>query len=272
MRSIKLFSFMVPGLMALSAALCAAQYPAPRAGKEAKRILPPPAEISSPFAMAAPSSQAADSIAFVDADSMTAQDQDQVRDAEPAIHRKAALQGFDFAKGSWTYQQIACPVFPGQILLLYTRDGGVGDVSKFSAIVPRDGNGAVQVLPLLRRSYSLFTSARVNPMTIAAFNILREHEHLDRKVDWLATGLCYAALTGARVALSRGENHNARQPTLPATNALLQVNVDGSAVVRFFNVEDPQHVESWALTFDRHGKLMSVLVTPLAGFKATMLP
>lgn len=267
----KIYSSIACALLAASAGWCVAQGSS-ATQKNATRILPPAVEVSSPFAIDAPASQRADAVAFLSDDAMTARDRQDVRDAAPAIEKKAALRGFNLERGGWSYQQIACPVFPGHLLLLYSRNRGVGDVSQFSAIVPRDGNGSVRVLPILRRSYSLFTPAPVNPLTIAAFNTLRAHEHPDRKVDWLATGLCYAALTGSEVKLPRAANGAADQNMTGAMNAVLQVEEDGAAVVRFFDVEDPEQTRSWDLSFDKEGKLMRVAVTPVPELKPTMVP
>lgn len=203
---------------------------------------------------------------------MTAQDRQAVRDASPAIQKTAALRGFDIERGTWSYQQIACPVFPDHILLFYSRNNGVGDVSRFSAIVPRGSNGMVRVLPILRRSYSQFTPTPVNPLTIAAFNTLRAHEHPDRKVDWLTTGLCYAAMTGADVKLPPAGIEAGHQNISLVMNSVLQVEEDGSAEVRFFDVEDPQQTKSWELTFDKDGKLMRVVLMPVPELKPTLVP
>ncbi len=127
------------------------------------------------------------------------------------------------------------------------------------------------MLPILRRSYSLFTPAAVNPITIAAFNAIREHEHLDRKVDWLATGLCYAALAGSDVKIPRVASEGNQGISL-VMNSVLQVEEDGAAVVRFFDVSDPGQTKSWDLTFDKDGKLMSVAVTPVPELKPTLVP
>lgn len=270
MHSCKFFSSIACALLA-SVAWCAAR---DGSGPQKKhtRILPPATDVNSPFAVDAPASQRATAIAFLQRDSMTAQDRQAVHDALPEIQRKAAARGFDLDRGAWSYEQIACPVFPAHILLLFSRDGGIGDVSRFSAIVPRDAGESVHVLPILRRSYALFTPAAVNPVTIAAFNVLRAHEHPGQKVDWLATGLCYAALTGNAVQLSSPANASGTKPFSPAMNSLLQVEEDGSAVVRFFDSEDPVQVEAWSLTFDKNGHLNNVAITPVSGSKPALLP
>lgn len=272
MRSTSVYSSIVCVLLAAFAGCCTAQAAGPTGQKSATRMLPPAADVRSPFAVDAPSSARADAIAFLPRESMSAQDRQAVRDASPEIETKAALGGFDLESGNWNYQQIACPVFPHHILLLYTRDNGNGDVSRFSAAVPRGGGDSVRILPLLRRSYSLFTPAAVNSLTIAAFNVLRAQEHPDSKVDWLTTGLCYAALTGTEVKLPPAGKGTGHENLSLVMNAVLQVEEDGGAVVRFFDVEDPHQTRSWDLTFDKNGKLMSVAVTPLAEFKPTLVP
>lgn len=258
-------------LLAASAGWSTAQAGAqPR--KSASKILPPAADVNSPFAIDAPASQRADAIAFLPQDAMSTQDRQAVRDHWSLIERQAELRGFDLERGNWSDQQIACPVLPSQILLLFSRDNGARDVSEFSAVVPRGGTASVRVLPILRRGYSLFTPVAVNPLAIAYFNGVRANEHLDRKVDWLATSLCYAALTGAHIQLPPVQNGAANQTFSPATNALLQVEENGAAMIRFLDIEDPQQMKSWNSAFDKDGKLMNVSITPVSGLKTTPIP
>ena len=268
----KVYSSIVCALLAAAGGWCVAQGGSRAQKNRDATIRPPVAEISSPFAVDAPASQRVPAIAFLPQGSMTAQDRQAVHDVSPVIAKRAAQQGFDLGQGNWTYEQIACPVFPDHLLLFFSRDNGIGDVSKFSAVVPRNGDGSVRILPILRRSYSLFTPAPVNPMTIAIFNALRAHEHPDRKVDWLATGLCYAALTGADVKLPPVGNEPATQNISLVMNSLLQVEEDGDAAVRFYDVEDLQQAKSWNLTFDRHGKLRSVAIIPVPELKPMLIP
>lgn len=270
MHSSKFLSSIACALLA-SVAWCAAQ-DGLGSQKNKVRILPPTADVSSPFAVDAPSAQRSNAVVLLPSDSMTAQDRRAVQDASPEIRTKAALRDFDLQRGAWSYQQIACPVFPAHILLLFSRYNGIGEVSRFSAVVPRDAGESVHVLPILRRSYALFTPAAVNPVTIAAFNVLRSHEHPGQKVDWLATGLCYAALTGSDVKLPPAVDAAGTQAFSPVMNSILQVEEDGSAVVRFFDVEDTRQIKSWSLTFDKEGKLISVAITPVPGFKPALLP
>jgi hypothetical protein len=88
------------------------------------------------------------------------------------------------------------PALPEHLFLRFTRNDGAGDVSLFSASIPR-GEGRVRIIPIQRRGYSLFSPAPINAMTISAFNHIRDEERSDQAPDWLGTGLCYAALAGA---------------------------------------------------------------------------
>jgi hypothetical protein len=257
---------------ALLVSSCAAQSARQETQTRVKKIPPPVTTISTPFELNAPPSERTKSIAFRPEDSMTAQDRQAVAGATPVIRKDAALAGFDLDKGRWTYKQIVCPVFPQPILLFFSRNNGVGDVSEFSAILPQNGKGAVRIVPILRRSYALFPPAPVNPLTISAFNWIGAQEHSHKKVDWLTTGLCYAALTGTRVVLPQQAGNHTEAGVPLAMGPLLQVGADGSAVVRFDDVGAPQRPKEWDLTFDNQGKLLQVAVTPVPALQVKPLP
>ena len=102
-----------------------------------------------------------------------------------------------WSKGQWSYQQVVCPALPNHLFLQYTRNNGVGDVTMFTASIPRGGEGRVRIIPILRRGYSLFSPAPINALTISAFNHIRAEEPDGTSSNWLGNGLCYAALAGA---------------------------------------------------------------------------
>lgn len=229
------------------------------------------AELDSPFAVDSPGSQRINAIEFLPVEAMSAQDRQLADEDAQIIRSKAALAGFDLSQGDWTQRQILCPVFPDHILLLYRRDNGPRDVSQFSAILRRDSQGGVHIVPILRRSYSLFTPAPSNARTIAAFNEIRAQEHLSGKPDWLTTSLCYAALAGTDVALA--EQKKGEKATFSfAANPLLVIGENGSAAVQFMDVAQPGEPKSWSLNFDKKGKLLSVRVTSVPGYRVQMLP
>jgi hypothetical protein len=270
MHSSKALFPVIGALMAaLAVSNCAAQV---KPGKNTPRILPPTTEIVTPFAVDVQPSERMNSVAFLPEDSMAPQDRQIVRDGSPTIRKEAGLQGFELDRGKWVSGQILCPVLPGHIVLLFNRNDGVGDVSEFSAALPRDGIGSIFIVPILRRSYSAIPAVPINPLTIAVFNRLRAQDHPDRKVDWLTTGLCYAALTGAHVELSPSANSLVKPDISFAMDALLQIDQRENVVVHFTDHEEPQSPREWNLTFNKKGVLVDVAVIPLPALKARLLP
>lgn len=119
------------------------------------RLVPPPVS-PTPFSTDASTRHSAFSVEFRPADRMTEADRLLAADAESSIAEHAGLNGFEFEQGRWSYQQVVCPALPHHLFLQYTRNNGVGDVTVFSASIPRGGEGRVRIIPILRRSYSLF--------------------------------------------------------------------------------------------------------------------
>lgn len=249
---------------------CAAQYITQGPADYPVRMLPQATENASPFTVNAPAAEISNSIAFLGPDSMSSTDLQTVNGAMPAIHSKATLAGFDLDEGQWSYEQIVCPVIPQHLLLLYSRNKGVGDSSVFSVIVPRGGSG-VRVLPIRRRGFSLYTPAPMNPLTIAVFNRLLENDHTEKKPDWLMTGFCYAALAGAHVKLVPPDADRAKGSAIPAMAPLLHLD-EGMNIVRFVDVEKVQAPRQWDLAFDPKGKLVKVAVAPYPALQVKMLP
>jgi hypothetical protein len=142
-------------------------------------------------------SEQVDSIELRSPEQMSQADRNLVAQAQPAIAERASFAGMEFDRGKWDFQQLMCPALPNHVLLRFTRDGGAGDVSVFSASIPRGGTGRVRVIPIQRRGYSLFSPAPVNALTIYTFNRILGEEPAEPAPALLTTGLCYAALAGA---------------------------------------------------------------------------
>ena len=126
------------------------------------------------------------------------QDRLLLADAESSIAEHAGFAGLEYQQSNWNYRQIVCPSFPNHLFLQYTRNNGVGDITVFSASIPRNGEGRVRIVPILKRGYSLFSPAPINALTISAFNHIRAEEGKTANSDWLGNALCYAALAGAQ--------------------------------------------------------------------------
>jgi hypothetical protein len=197
-------------------------------------------------------------------DEMTAQDRAEAANAEAAIGEKAGFMGLGYDQGKWTYRQVVCPALPNHLFLQYTRNNGVGDVSLFSASVPRGSEGRVRIIPIQMRGYSLFSPAPINALTISAFNHIRGEEHAagEDAEDWLGTALCYAALAGGhpQAANLPGAEESAKEANAPA--AMLEVEVNGAATLSFADVAAPAHPMEWTMIFDRKGTLLRARHAP----------
>ena len=188
-------------------------------------------------------------------DQMTQQDRDSAADAEYAIGEQAGFANLEFNQGKWNYQQVVCSALPNHLFLLFTRGSGAGDVSLFSVSIPRGASGQVRIIPIQRRGYSLFSPAPVNAQTISAFNHIRDEEHPAQAPEWLATGLCYAALAGAHPQIGPAEE-TAIQKLPAAPTGSLELLPSGGAVISFTDVSAILRPMQWTMTFDSHGKLL----------------
>jgi len=204
------------------------------------------------------------SIEFRPADQMTEQDKLLLANSEASIAEHAGFSGFELDQQKWNYQQIVCPALPNHLLLQYTRNNGEGDVTVFSASIPRDGEGRVRIVPILRRGYSLFSPAPINALTISAFNHIRAEEPSTGSSDWLGNGLCYAALAGAHPQIVSPDAVPRINKPIPALMAVLDVNLDAKneEVIRFADASAIPRPMAWSMTFSRSGKLIKAKHSP----------
>jgi hypothetical protein len=203
-------------------------------------------------------------IEFLNVDQMTPQDRMQAANAESSIGEHAGFAGLEFNEGNWIYQQVVCPALPGHIFLRFSRDNGTGDVSMFTASIPRDGEGQVRIIPLRYRGYSLFSPAPINGMTIAAFNRIRTEENPEGKpvTGWLGTALCYAALAGGRPKLGHPSESPEKVKFPLANSGMLELPSDGGAVISFPDVGVDARPVQWSMTVNTKGKLVKASRTP----------
>jgi hypothetical protein len=225
----------------------------------------PVTESVAPFSLDAQTPASVNPIEYLSESQMTEVDRNLAASAEPSIREGATMAGIEFDKGKWSYEQLACQALPGHVFLLFHQNKGAGDQSLFSAAIPRSGGAQVRVIPIQRRGYSLFSPAPVNALAIAIFNRIRADEPAGKPADWLSTGLCYAALTGGHPEASplakKSEDVNLGL-SFPPT---IEVQSDGSAIVRFVDDAAARQPMQWALTFNSKGKLLKVtrFATPL---------
>jgi hypothetical protein len=198
------------------------------------------------------------SIKILSADQMTRHDRDLEANAEASIQEGAGFQNLEFNQGSWTYSELVCPALPNHLFLRFSRNEGTGEMSMFSAAIPRGSEGKVRIIPIVRKGYSLFSPAPIGALTIASFNRIRSEENIDWPANWLGTGLCYAALAGANP--QPGE-----LPPPPREGVLApqpSETPDGGAIVRFADVSTMPHPMEWSLIFNPKGTLLKATHSP----------
>jgi hypothetical protein len=206
------------------------------------------------------------SIRLRSADQMTEADRLAEAGAESSIAERAGFNDIAFNQGKWSYQQLVCPALPNHLFLRFTRNNGANDVSVFSVSIPRNGQGRLRVIPILRRSYSLFSPAPINAMTIAAFNHIRTEEQPESTPSWLGTGLCYAALAGANPVAAQEVTQivsRSGPKNFPAASSPeLEIPPQGGAVIRFTDMAATPRPMLWSLTFSRKGRVLKATHTP----------
>jgi hypothetical protein len=189
-----------------------------------------------------------------------AQDQQLESNEENSIRERAGVHLMDFTPTGWSYSQIACPAFPGHLFLRFTRNGGKGDVSAFTASIPRFGQGKDRIIPIQRRGYSLFSPAPINAMTIGAFNHILAEERTSGQPEWAAMAVCYAALAG-----TGGEG-----TLTPVGAPILHLQQDGGAMI-VITTTDPR-AKDWTMSFDSKGVLKKATHTGVADYTSHPVP
>ncbi len=267
------FPFLMAALVSVALGVTAAAQTRDEApdGHRGARIVPP-AVSAGPFSTEEQSQAAAFSIEFRAADRMTQKDRNLAADAESSIAEHTGRSGFDLEQGQWSYRQVVCPALPNHLFLQYTRNNGVGDVTMFTASIPRGSEGRVRIIPILRRGYSLFSPAPINALTISAFNHIRAEEPDGRSENWLGNGLCYAALAGAHPQVPKpGEELDSDGPA-PALTAAMDVPTSGGEVIRFADAAAKPKPMEWMMTFTHKGKLVSAKHFPAPLFAEKRVP
>ena len=199
------------------------------------------------------------------ADELTEQDRLLVANSESSIAEHAGFVGLEYGgQSNWSYRQIVCPSLPNHLFLTYMRNNGTGDVTMFSASIPRNGKGRVRIVPILKRGYSLFSPAPINALTISAFNHIRTEEGESANSDWLGNALCYAALAGSAPRIRPADAEPAVHKPITALTAAMDIEMQGhgTEVVRFDDAAALPHPMEWSMTFTRNGKLIKATHRP----------
>lgn len=221
------------------------------------RDVPPARSIPAPFPL---EGKLPLSVEIRPASAVSAQDQQLAANEDSSIRQRAGLQLIDSTGSGWSYRQIACPAFPGHLFLRFTRNGGKGDVSAFTASIPRFGQGRDRIIPIQRRGYSLWSPAPVNAQTIAVFNHILAEERPNGEPEWGALAVCYGALAGT----------GSEGTFSPIAAPILRVENNGEASIEF-ETSDPR-AKSWTMIFDRRGVLKKATHTAMPGWDAKPVP
>jgi hypothetical protein len=230
-------------------------------GGHVKALPAPPFYPAAIFDIENHKAAAARSIRLLSEDEMSREDHDLLANAESSIQERASVENLAFNEAGWTYHQLVCPAFPKHLFFRFTRDDGTRQMSMFSAAIPRDGNGRVHIIPIVRQGYSLFSPAPIGALTIASFNRIRAEEGEGASSDWLGTALCYAALAGANPKIAEPASKD--DPELPAIMPpSLTISSQGGAVIRFADISVPSKPMQWSITFDARGKLIKATHVP----------
>lgn len=237
------------------------------------RTVPAPTE-SKPFSTVATRQTPVYTVEFRPADQLTQQDRLLLADAESSIAEHAGFAGLEYQQSNWNYRQIVCPSFPNHLFLQYTRNNGVGDTTVFSASIPRNGEGRVRIVPILKRGYSLFSPAPINALTISAFNRIRAEEGESANADWLGNALCYAALAGSQPQILPAGAEPAVHKPIPVLNAAMDVQTQahGMEMLRFDDAASRPNSMEWTMTFTHQGKLIKATHRPASMVSANPVP
>jgi hypothetical protein len=259
---LKLYSAALVSVICVSLLICPSWSQAQETSKH-QRTVPDPTE-PKPFSTIATRETPLYTVDFRSEEQMSGRDRLLLADAESSIAEHAGFAGLAFSNSKWNMRQIVCETFPNHLFVQYTRNNGEGDVSVFSASIPRNGNGRVRIVPILKRGYSLFSPAPINALTISAFNHIRAEDAETANSDWLGNALCYAALAGARPAVETPDASPELLKPIPALTAAMDVEMQakGMEVLRFDDAAARPHAMEWQMTFTHQGKLMKASHRP----------
>ena len=229
--------------------------------------------IEDPFPHANGSSSAdAHLIVYRSQQQMSESDRTLAAKAQVTIRNAAVFAGISFDHEHWSYRQLECQAAPGHLFLLFESIGGAGRASWFSASIPRTGKGHVRVIPVERRGFTLFLPAPVSALAIGTFNRIRGEEPKGKPADWLATSVCYAALTEPQLEIALSP-HQAPDSNLALSfPPSLEVRQDGESTVRFVNVATQNQPMQWVMTFDATDRLAKVVHIPAPLYATRVVP
>jgi hypothetical protein len=186
------------------------------------------------------------------------------------IVSEAAFFGYDLSAHGWSFDQVACPWMPDDVLLQYRRRSRDGAQSLFTALVPRQA-GRVLVVPVLYRSATPFQSAIGSERSIAVFNRAVSADVAQKAAQpgsqWLSLALCYAELVGAQPHVPQESSNDiglirAPEPTLHISNT------NDSRQIVFSDQEAAGRYQIWTIMLNGKGRLTAATASTLSDYVA----
>jgi hypothetical protein len=197
-------------------------------------------------------------------EAITAGDRRVIAERQEPLNTAISASGYDVQGGSWSYEQVVCPLFPSAILLSYSSDAGTTHGSRFVAVVPR-GSGDAEIVSVLRGGNTRFKASYKNPATINIFNQLQSREgiavrdpSMGQDDRWVKLALCYAELSGDHPTTLLTDTLYGEAYERNVNVPVRRVQPNGSIVFEFSDVNDPKATVQWDLAFDAHGQLTKV--------------
>ena len=195
-----------------------------------------------------------------------------LRSRSRAIGTEAAFFGYNLHASGWSWNEAACPEFPGQLLVHYQRTSRDGAVSLFTALVPR-GNDRVYVVPVLYRNATPFKSAYGSERSIAVFNRVVPPDVAEKALQpdgsWLLMSVCYADMVGAESHALQRSGGDVSLALAPLPTLHIVEDAPTRQVV-FTDRNAPGQYLVWTLTFTNHGRLLSAGATKLSDYTAPL--
>lgn len=195
------------------------------------------------------------------ADQMSPADKDLLASAHSAILEATRNMVPEYSEPGWSAEQIDCPALSNHLLIRFTRTRGKGDVSVFTAAVRRNSPQQVQIIPVLRGGYSLFTPAARNNLTIATFNHIRAEQKSTGKPNWVEVARCYVALAGSDPDIPQQAADDASDGLSAAAEPMLELSESHQPIIRYETLR-PSPTQ-WKMIFDKKGRLLAVSTSNL---------
>ena len=154
---------------------------------------------------------------FRRSDQMTEQDRDLAggRGVRHRRARRVCRPGIQ--SGQVELPADVCPALPNHLFLQFTRNNGTGDVSVFSASIPRGGDGRVRIIPILRaRLLALLARAhqRADHLGLQPHPRRRASPDTGRPTGWAPA--CAMPHWPERIPQAVGHDADSEQRSFPA--------------------------------------------------------